>query len=140
MKMKKLFFLSFLFPLTVSAQPIDNASPVKFFSAQKSVKNNSEKTVDTSHNQEVTDKKRKAYNLNEEAVELVFKGNKKEGLVKLKEATLLDPDNSTVLYNLAGVELSNSNPKEAIILLKRAVELKPDDLAFLRASVENLEH
>ncbi len=138
MKIKNIFFLSLFFPLTVVAQPIDNASPVKFFSAQKNVSTDSSKnTVDTSHNQEVTDKKRKAYNLNEEAVQLVFKGNKKDGLVKLKEATELDPENTTVLYNLAGVELSNSNPKEAIILLRKAVELKPDDLAFLNRLAES---
>lgn len=73
----------------------------------------------------------RAKRLNEEGVELVLQGEHDAGAEKISAALQLDPQNTTALYNLAGVRLSQSRTKEAIALMEQAVQLQPHDLAFL---------
>ena len=79
----------------------------------------------------------RSYRLNEEGVELVFKGKKLEGKRKIEAAIEHNPENATALYNLAGLELAASHPKEAIALMERALVIHPQDPAFLNRFAES---
>jgi Flp pilus assembly protein TadD len=79
---------------------------------------------------------RRSFRLNEEGVELIFQGHREDGELKIKQALENDPNNPTAIYNLAGLQLANSNNKEAIRLMERALELRPNDMAFLNRMAE----
>ncbi|HQH28904.1 MAG TPA: tetratricopeptide repeat protein [Oligoflexia bacterium] len=81
--------------------------------------------------QDLVDPKRQALRVNEEAVALVLRGSVGQGLQKLKQAHLLDPHNPTVMYNLAGVYISEGKPSEALPMMEGAVNAQPNDIAFL---------
>lgn len=72
----------------------------------------------------------RALELNEEGLQLFFKGSTEAGIGKLKQALGHDPNNSTILYNLAGFFLAEKKPKPAIGLMQRAIRFDPDDLSF----------
>lgn len=74
--------------------------------------------------------------LNEEGVELVLQGDQVKGAQKLRAALDAYPENTTALYNLAGVKLSQSRTKEAIQLMEKAVALAPRDPSFLTRMAE----
>ncbi|MFN8391966.1 MAG: tetratricopeptide repeat protein [Bdellovibrionota bacterium] len=128
---------------TALAQPIQRQTDVSYFSgASRSgafqssavLHTQPHETFSPSLNQE--DKARRAFQLNEQGVELVFQGKRKEGQQKIQEALSYDPENPTCLYNLAGIELADSNTKKAIALMERAVALRPTDPAFLNRLAE----
>ena len=74
--------------------------------------------------------------LNEEGVELVLQGDQVKGSQKLRSALDADPTNTTALYNLAGVKLSQSHTKEAISLMEQALALSPRDPSYLTRMAE----
>jgi len=79
----------------------------------------------------------KAVYLNEQAVEQVLKGGRSRGIEMLIEAHKLDPNNSTVLYNLGGLYLSQGQVGEAVKTLQDAVRLEPNDPAVLNRLAES---
>jgi len=107
------------------AEPAAETTSVNFFSGGKAA------------NSSLSPRQaRRSFQLNEEGVELIFQGRREDGEQKIKEALTDDPNNPTAIYNLAGLELANSNTKEAIRLMGRALELRPEDLAFLNRMAE----
>jgi Flp pilus assembly protein TadD len=84
-----------------------------------------------------TDLKVQAARFNEEGVELVLQGKQAEGAAKLKQANALDPANATVLYNLAGVFLSQGDAPKAVSVMEKATSLQPDDMPFLHRLAES---
>jgi Flp pilus assembly protein TadD len=72
-----------------------------------------------------------AKKLNENGVDLVLKSMPDEGIEAFKKGIELDPANSTLRYNLAGVYLSRGNVSSALVESNKSVELKPEDLSFL---------
>ncbi len=80
----------------------------------------------------------RARQLNEEGVELILSGEHARGRAKLNEALRQDNGNGTVLYNLAGIELSNSRPKQAIRYMESAISVAPNDLSFMNRLAEAL--
>jgi len=68
---------------------------------------------------------------NEKGVDLVLKSMPEEGIEAFKKGIELDPQNSTLRYNLAGVYLSRGELEGALFESNKSVELKPDDLSFL---------
>lgn len=134
------FCLVWFFIPAVHAQPIEEATGVKYFSgATGNQSAGSKNAVMRSAEFPLLDesRERRAYELNEEGVELVFQGKRTEGRKKIQQALDYDPKNPTVLYNLAGLSLAESRPKDAIALMERAVELRPNDLAFLNRLAES---
>ena len=75
-------------------------------------------------------KEDKSFQLNEQGVHLILKGERQEGLSKLEQARILDPKNTTALYNLAGVYLSVGKPAKAVEAMETAVALNSGDLDF----------
>jgi Flp pilus assembly protein TadD len=84
-----------------------------------------------------TDLQAQAARFNEEGVELVLQGNEAEGAAKLKQANALDPSNATVLYNLAGVFLSQGDAPKAVSAMEKATSIQPDDMSFLHRLAES---
>ena len=73
----------------------------------------------------------KAKKLNEIGVELVLRTQIDEGLAAFQKGETLDPLNSTIHYNLAGVYLNRGDIEAALIEAKKCVELRANDLSFL---------
>ena len=69
---------------------------------------------------------------NELAVQLIFQGDKVQGLQQLELAHQGDPTNSTVLFNLAGYYLSEKDYLSALSSIDKALAISPDDLQFLK--------
>ena len=72
----------------------------------------------------------KAIQLNEQAVKLIFDGKSAQGKAKFEEAMRLDPDNPTVLYNYAGICLTEGKSADAVGAMEKAVKADPHDLAL----------
>ncbi|MBL7663153.1 tetratricopeptide repeat protein [bacterium] len=71
-----------------------------------------------------------AQELNEAGVALVLEGKKAQGLEKIVKACEADPQNTTALYNQAGILMTEGKFSEAIQILNRTIEIEPKDLAF----------
>ncbi|MCB0322071.1 MAG: tetratricopeptide repeat protein [Bdellovibrionales bacterium] len=78
----------------------------------------------------------RAVQLNEQGVELVFQGNQSGGVAKIKQALAHDPQNTTILYNLAGLYLAQGAHQEAMAMMGQALAHEPDDAAFLNRFAE----
>ena len=72
----------------------------------------------------------RAIQLNEQAVKLIFDGKQEKGRAKIEEALKLDPENPTVLYNYAGICLTEGKSRDAVGAMNKAVKAEPDDLAL----------
>lgn len=72
-----------------------------------------------------------AKRLNEQGVDLVLKSLPEEGIKAFRKGIELDPQNSTLRYNLAGVYLSRGDAAGALVEATKSVALKPKDLSFL---------
>ena len=72
-----------------------------------------------------------AKRLNEIGVDLVLKSNSEEGVKAFRRGIELDPLNSTLRYNLAGLYLSRGEIQSALQESIKSIELKPEDLSFL---------
>lgn len=81
---------------------------------------------------------RRSDSLNELGMQLIFKGQKEQGLEKLELAHKVEPTNPTVLYNLSGYYLTEKNYVSALISINRALEITPNDLQFLKRKTEAL--
>lgn len=79
----------------------------------------------------------RAIRLNEEAVQLIFDGKQEEGKTKILAALEIDPNNPTVLYNYAGICLTEGKPKDAIDAMERAVKADPADLTLVNRLAES---
>jgi Flp pilus assembly protein TadD len=79
----------------------------------------------------------RAVELNEQGVELVFRGSKPEGIAKIKQALAHDPANTTILYNLAGLYLAENRPQEAVAIMETALQREPGEATFLRRLAES---
>lgn len=77
-----------------------------------------------------------AKRLNEQGVDLVLKSQPEQGIDAFKKGIELDPLNSTLRYNLAGVYLSRGEAAAALVEATKSVELKPKDLSFLHRLAE----
>lgn len=73
----------------------------------------------------------RAFHLNEEGVQLVFQGERQRGRKKLEDARSLQPKNSTVLYNIAGLDLAEGHAADAVKNMELAASLEPHDLSFM---------
>ncbi len=72
-----------------------------------------------------------AKKLNERGVDLVLKSMPEAGIEAFRKGVELDPQNSTLRYNLAGVYLSRGDAQAALAESIKSVELIPEDLSFL---------
>ncbi|MCB0344403.1 MAG: tetratricopeptide repeat protein [Bdellovibrionales bacterium] len=78
-----------------------------------------------------------SFRLNEEGVKLILKGDKESGQRKIEQALEYNPRNTTALYNLAGLYLTEGTPEKAVQAMTQALEISPDDLAFLNRLAES---
>lgn len=76
--------------------------------------------------------------LNELGVQLIFQGEKEQGLQQLELAHQSDPKNAAVLYNLSGYYIAEKNYESALSSINTALELSPNDLQFLKRKAEAL--
>ena len=79
----------------------------------------------------------KAVKLNQQGVELYFKGQQKRALGKIKQALAHDPQNTEILYNLSGFYLAEGEPKMAVPVIHHAVRKRPDDVSYLSRLAES---
>lgn len=128
--------LSVILISAAQAEPPADTTPVKFFSGGAYDPGAAERR-DLGLSSPSESKAARSYRLNEEGVELVFKGRKVDGQKKIEQALEQDPQNATALYNLAGLELAGSRPKDSIALMERALAIKPNDPAFLNRLAES---
>lgn len=78
----------------------------------------------------------RAIDLNEQGLSLIFQGKRKAGLEIIERALTIDPNNTTVLYNVAGLYLTKGKPQKALEAIKRACELEPTEPSFLNRLAE----
>lgn len=78
-----------------------------------------------------------SFHLNEEGVQLILKGERAGGQKRIEQALEYNPQNTTALYNLAGLYLTSGNAEKAVAAMQQAVTLAPDDLAFLNRLAES---
>ena len=79
----------------------------------------------------------KAVELNQEGVELYFKGKRRKALGKIKQALAHDPQNTEILYNLSGFYLAEGNAKGAVPVIDHALRSNPGDDRYLRRLAES---
>lgn len=124
---------------TPSASIQSGPEPTRGISAQvtpvHAVKN-SISTLSLQSGSTLARRQRIAHQLNEAGVKLALHGEREAGLGKLEEALAQDPDNTTVLYNLAGLDLAAGEAAKAVMHMQKAVSLNPSDLSFLNRLAE----
>jgi tetratricopeptide (TPR) repeat protein len=76
--------------------------------------------------------------LNELGVQLIFQGEKEQGVHQLELAHQRDPKNAAVLYNLSGYYIAEKNYGSALSSIDKALEISPSDLHFLKRKTEAL--
>ncbi len=72
-----------------------------------------------------------ARRLNEQGVQLLLDENAAEGLKKFEEARALNPKNTAILYNLAGLLITQGQTSKAVQVMDEAVKLDSDDPTLL---------
>jgi tetratricopeptide (TPR) repeat protein len=75
-------------------------------------------------------KQEQAFRMNEAGVAQILRGEQIEGMRKIEQALELDPNNTTIRYNLAGLYISHGRAALAIQILKAATELDDVDLSL----------
>jgi len=135
------FISSTVFVPFAFGEPPEETTPVKFFSETTSTHASAGaptaiSSVIAPAEMSAEQAGKRSYRLNEEGVEMVFQGRRDEGRKKILQALENDPQNATALYNLAGLELADSQPTEAIRHMEKALAIRPDDSAFLNRMAE----
>lgn len=129
----------FLFSATAHAQNAPQAIQIKSFAAQSNV---SHSEMPQSSMEGMLEKpimqQRSAQSPNELAVQLIFQGDKVQGLHQLELAHQSDPSNSTVLFNLAGYYLSEKDYTSALASIDKALAISPNDLQYLKRRTDCL--
>lgn len=124
------FFLSTSFLMLLSAEATAQPATTKFTSMRSPASYSSASRAVPHSPDEIS------FRLNEEGVKLILKGNRAAGQQRIEQALEYNPRNTTALYNLAGLYLTNGAPEKAAEVMSRAVDITPDDLAFLNRLAE----
>jgi len=119
-----------------NSQAAMQVTPIRSFqSTASSTPQLNSSLVVTQEQRKLTPQQR-SYRLNEVGVKLILAGEREKGLSKLQRAVEIDAKNTTALYNIAGLYISDGQPERAVETMLKAVAIVPQEISFLNRLAE----